>query len=289
MHRAGEASHPALCHRLNKNVSRYLYTCAYDGAPYLGWQSQRGGNTVQDLLEAAFASILKSPLRIAGAGRTDAGVHAAAQCFHADLPESCRMDARAWRAALNAHLPASIRIMEVQPVASDFHARFSATGKIYQYSICTAAVLPPFLAGRAWHHPRPLDTDLLRAALQHYEGRHDFRHFAARRGNEPDIPPLGFYERSIWSARVEEERELLRLRFHGDGFMYRMVRLLTGTACQVAAGRLPLEQLIGMLDSEPGETSRYCAPADGLCLLCVEYGSNKEQGTEQGACGTPNS
>ncbi len=253
-------------------MPRLLFTCAYDGTPYLGWQSQRGGNTVQDAVEAAFARILKAPLRIAAAGRTDAGVHALAQCFHADLPEGCRMDARAWLAALNAHLPASIRIMAVREVAADFHARFSATGKLYEYTLCRAAVLPPFLAGRAWHHPRPLDCALLAEALHCYEGRHDFRHFAARRGNEPDPPPPGFYERTIWSASVEDAGGgLLRLRYHGEGFMYRMVRLLTGTACQVACGRLPLAALAGMLDCEQGETSRYCAPAGGLCLVRVDY------------------
>ncbi len=258
-------------------MPRFLFRCAYDGAPYLGWQSQRGGNTVQDVLEAAFAAILKAPLRVHAAGRTDAGVHAIAQHFHADVPENCRMDARAWRAALNAHLPASIRILEVYEVPEDFHARFNATGKVYEYAICTAAVLPPFSAGRAWHHPRPLEDDLLRAALACYVGRHDFRHFAARRGNEPEVPPPGFYERTLWSATAEREGEMLYLRFHGDGFMYRMVRLLTGTACQVACGRMPLKALAAMLDTEAGETTRHCAPAAGLCLSRVEYARNSEQ------------
>ncbi len=252
-------------------MPRFLFRCAYDGAPYLGWQSQRGGNTVQDVLEAAFAAILKAPLRINAAGRTDAGVHAQAQHFHADVPETCRMDARAWRAALNAHLPASIRIMEVREVAADFHARFNATGKVYEYCIWTGAVLPPFLAGRAWHCLRPMDDNLLRAALALYEGRHDYRHFAARRGNEPAVPPPDFYTRTIRSATMEREGEMLRLRYHGDGFMYRMVRLLTGTAVQVATGRLSMGELAGMLDCEAGETSRYCAPADGLSLARVEY------------------
>ncbi len=263
-------------------MPRLLFTCAYDGAPYLGWQSQRGGNTVQDCLEAAFARILKEPQRIAAAGRTDSGVHALAQCFHADVPERCRMDERAWLAALNAHLPASIRVMGVRAVAPDFHARFNATGKLYEYTLCRAAVLPPFLAGRAWHFPRPLDLEMLTAALHLYEGQHDFRHFAARRGNEPDPPPPGFYLRHIWSARVVDEGELLRLRFHGNGFMYRMVRLLTGTACQVACGRLELGALAAMLDNEKGETSRFCAPAGGLCLMHVEYGG--AGGEEQVEC-----
>ncbi len=252
-------------------MARWLFTCAYDGAPYLGWQSQRGGNTLQDVIEAAMAAILRQPLRIHAAGRTDAGVHAWGQCFHADAPEGCRMNAQAWRAALNAHLPASIRILSVHEVPADFHARFGAVGKLYEYQICTAAVLPPFLDGRAWHCTRPLDDALLGEALRLFEGRHDFRRFAARRGNEPDPPPPGFYERCIMSARFERAGEMLRLRYHGDGFMYRMVRLLTGTAVQVAAGRMPLAELAGMLDAGQGSASRFCAPAGGLSLVRVEY------------------
>ncbi len=253
-------------------MPRLLFTCAYDGAPFLGWQSQRGGNTVQDTLESAIAAVLKAPLRISAAGRTDAGVHAYGQAFHADVPEACRVDRRAWRAALNAHLPAAIRILEVGEVAADFHARFNAVGKLYEYSICAAEVLPPFWAGRAWHVPRAFDEQLLAEALRAYEGRHDFRHFAARRGNEPEVPPAGFYERTIWSAEVERAGEMVRLRFHGDGFMYRMVRMLVGTAMQVALGRMELHELAAMLDTEVGETTRHCAPAGGLALVRVEYG-----------------
>ena len=176
-------------------MPRFSYTCAYDGTPWLGWQSQAGGGTVQDCLEAAFGRILKAPLRISAAGRTDAGVHALGQRFHADIPDSCRMDARAWVAALNAHLPASVRIMAVQSVAAGFHARFDATGKVYEYRVWRGPVLPPHLAGRAWHHPHALSLETLREALACYCGEHDFRLFAARRGNEPEPPPADFYLR----------------------------------------------------------------------------------------------
>lgn len=254
-------------------MPRILFTCAYDGTPYLGWQSQRGGRTIQDVVEAAMAGILHTPLRIAAAGRTDAGVHAVAQRFHADIPETCRMTAQNWRDALNAHLPSSIRIMAAQGVPDDFHARFNATGKRYDYLIWRGAVLPPFLAGRAWHLPHAFDAALLAEALHVYVGTHDFRRFAAKRGNEPEPAPEGFYLRTIYDAVVEEEQggEMLRLRFHGNGFMYRMVRLLVGTAHQVARERMRLAELSAHLTELDAPKARYCAPADGLYLQEVEY------------------
>ena len=252
-------------------MPRLLFTCAYDGLPYCGWQSQRGGASVQDTIEEAVARILRSPLRISASGRTDAGVHAHAQCFHADVPDTCRMSPDNWRAALNAHLPASIRILEVQAVDASFHARFSAVGKEYEYLICTSAVLSPFLHERAWHLPHEFDVDLLEQALRCYEGEHDFRRFAANRGNEPENPPADFYLRTIYSATLQREGDLLRLRLHGNGFMYRMVRLLVGTAHQVARGRMSLDALRGMLENPHGDKTRYCAPAGGLYLRRVFY------------------
>lgn len=252
-------------------MPRLLFRCSYDGGPYRGWQSQQGGGTLQDTLETVFASMLKAPLRIAASGRTDAGVHARMQCFHADVPESCRMQPAAWVAALNANLPPSIRILSAEPVPDSFHARFSATGKMYEYLICRGAVLSPFWVGRVWHLPHAFDATLLAQALQCYVGEHDFRRFAARRGTEPECPPADFYLRRIDSATVQEEGELLSLRFHGNGFMYRMVRLLVGTAHQVARGRMSLPQLAAMLEEPLGEKSRYCAPAYGLYLHEVDY------------------
>lgn len=254
-------------------MPRILFTCAYDGAPYLGWQSQRGGHTIQDTVEAAMARILHAPLRIAAAGRTDAGVHAVAQRFHADIPETCRMSPQNWRDALNAHLPASIRIMAAQSVPEDVHARFNATGKRYDYLIWRGEVLPPFLAGRAWHLPHAFDATLLAEALHVYVGTHDFRRFAAKRGNEPDPAPADFYLRTIYSAEVAAEQggEMLRLSFHGNGFMYRMVRLLVGTAHQVSRGRMSLAELAAHLTELDAPKARYCAPADGLYLQAVEY------------------
>ena len=254
------------------DMPRYFFTCAYDGAAYLGWQSQRGGGTLQDCIEEACAAVLHTPLRIHAAGRTDAGVHARAQCFHADVPESCRMSADNWLAALNAHLPGDIRIVRAEAVPIDWHARFSACGKIYDYLICCDPVLSPFLRARAWHCPRSIgDRELLRAALHEYIGTHDFRRFAARRGNEPAVPPPDFYRRTLRRAELGEEGGLLRLRFCGDGFMYRMVRMLVGSAVQVSLGKMRVETLREMLQQPEGAKTRFCAPAAGLYLHAVLY------------------
>lgn len=256
---------------------RFQFLCAYDGTPWRGWQSQAGGVTVQDTIEAAFAAILRQPMRICGSGRTDAGVHACAQCFHADVPAACRLSPENWVAALNAHLPASIRVLQAAPAAAGFHARFSAIGKVYEYVLSTEKVLSPFDCGRVWHCPHGMDIELLRQALLVYTGEHDFRRFAAKRGNEPAEPPADYFVRTIYSATVAEERggHLLRLRYHGNGFMYRMVRLLTGTAQKVAAGKMQLSALRGMLANPNGDKTRHCAPAGGLYLQQVLYAEKR--------------
>lgn len=227
--------------------------------------------TVQDTIERAMAGILHAPQRIVAAGRTDAGVHAYGQRFHADVEDFCRLAPANWLAALNAHLPPDIRVTEVLPVPPDFHARFSASGKRYEYLICRSAVLSPFLAGRAWHVTYPLDTGMLSRALSLYVGAHDFRRLSARRGNEPASPPEDFFVRRLSVAELHEQGEKLLLVFCGDGFMYRMVRMLVGSACRVASGRMELGELQGMVDMPQGGTTRFCAPAHGLYLREVMY------------------
>lgn len=244
---------------------------AYDGRPYLGWQSQAGGNTVQDLLNAALEEVAKAPLRIHGSGRTDTGVHALGQIAHFDPPADSTMNPYNWVPALNTKLPATIRVMECEEMPEDFHARFSATGKHYFYDICTDPVLPPHKAGLAWHLPRLLDADALREALAGFEGKHDFHAFAAYRGNEQADTD---YTRKVFSAKLETLDDGYRLRFHGDGFLYKMVRMMAGSAIKAAQGRLRLDDLESLLDQPPGlplGKAPLCAPADGLYLEKVDY------------------
>lgn len=250
---------------------RLKLTIAYDGAGLEGWQSQPGGNTVQDHLERAVAETAKQPVRVHGSGRTDAGVHALAQVVHFDVPEGISMNPFNWVPALNTKLPAALRVMACEEVPADFHARFSATGKTYRYDLSTEPVLSPFRAGRAWHLPRQLDPYTLREAMGLFEGRHDFEGFGARRGNETEETS---FVRTIARVELEELEWGWRLRYRGDGFLYKMVRLMTGAAVQAAQGRLRVDQVAELLDQPPGlpfGKSPLCAPADGLFLESVEY------------------
>ncbi|MBC7979976.1 MAG: tRNA pseudouridine synthase A, partial [Armatimonadetes bacterium] len=225
----------------------------------------------QDLLNEALEAVAKQPLRLHGSGRTDTGVHALGQTAHFDAPEGTNMNPFNWVPALNTKLPPAIRVMSCQEVSVDFHSRFSALGKTYFYDLCTEPVLPPFKAGLAWHQPRLLDADALQTALDLYIGTHDFRAFAAYRGNElPDTD----YTRTIHNATLETLPDGYRLRFNGNGFLYKMVRLLTGSAVLASQGKLRLDDLKNYLDqgSElPFGKSPLCAPADGLYLEKVTY------------------
>lgn len=252
-------------------MSRLLLKIAYDGRPFQGWQSQVGGNTVQDFLHRAMEEVAKLPVRVQGAGRTDTGVHALGQTAHFDPPPGLTMNPFNWVPALNTKLPATIRVMGCEEVAADFHARFSAVGKTYRYELCTDPVLPPLKAGLAWHLPRLLDKEVLAEALRLFEGRHDFQAFAANRGNETEETD---WCRTVRAAVLEERPDGYRITWDGDGFLYKMVRLLTGAAVHAAQGRLSLGDLAALLDQPTGlpqGKSPLCAPADGLYLQRVRY------------------
>ena len=250
---------------------RYLLELAYNGSNYQGWQIQPNGSTVQEVLNNAIAVITRKQIETVGCGRTDTGVHALAQIAHFDAPPESTMNPFNWVPALNCKLPATIRIMACEEVAPDFHSRFSAIGKIYHFDLCTDPVLPPLKAGTAWHIPRQLDADVLWDALALYIGRHDFHAFAAYRGNEtPDID----WCRTIESVELTTLQDGYQIAYKGDGFLYKMVRLLTGGAVHAAQGRIRLDDLAALLDQPPGlpcGKSPLCAPADGLFLREVIY------------------
>jgi len=254
---------------------------AYDGASFAGWQSQSHRNTIQDHVERAFARVLGRPARVHGAGRTDAGVHALAQCAHVDLPDN-RLSVARWSEALNALLPPTIRVLRCQYVANDFHARLSAKGKIYRYRIWLASVLPPFEYGRAWHIPRPIDLTILRRAARQFVGTHDFAGFAANRGKSGRRGDTGSSRRTageqekstirtIYSVRVRKTGPCVTIEFDGDGFLYKMVRLIVGTLVRSALGKVSIDNVAARLNSGQVGTTRFVAPAEGLSLVRVRY------------------
>lgn len=252
---------------------RFKLTLAYDGRAFSGWQSQPNGLAAQDALEQAIAKVLKiDSARVHGAGRTDAGVHAMGQVAHFDAPIETRMKGEAWVRALNSTLVPALRVMACEEVSPKFHAQYDARGKLYEYRICRLPILPPLEHDLCWHAPYPMNPDLLLQATREVTGKHDFYAFAANRGDGcQDLP--GYAVRTIWSITMKESDGYLTLQFHGDGFLYKMVRLLTGSMMRVALGRDSMDWLLRLLHTPNGQRSHHVAPAGGLYLKHVDYNS----------------
>lgn len=255
---------------------RFLLTLAYDGRIYSGWQSQVGGNTVQDHLLGALRTVCPEIGGVSGAGRTDAGVSALAQRAHFDAPAGVSLDSDKWQQALNANLPPQIRVMKCEEVDQAVHARFDAIGKTYRYRLYVGGVLPPLDVGLAWHIKRDLDRELLKAAARLFVGRHDFRAFSANRGDGRDETRNA--ERNIHTVEIIEAEgsPVIDLRFIGEGFLYKMVRFLAGSIVRCAQGKLALSEMERLLGGvEFSEKAPFCAPADGLLLEAVTYPGSK--------------
>jgi tRNA pseudouridine38-40 synthase len=246
-------------------LERLRLTIAYDGRTFAGWQSQPSRNAVQDHIEAALVKILDRPARVHGAGRTDAGVHALAQAAHVDVPAK-RLPATTWRVALNANLPSGIRIIACHRVSREFHARFSAKGKVYRYRIWNTETFHPLEVGRAWHVPQRLDLANLDTYATLFCGEHDFASFAANRGT-----PTETTVRNLKKIQVRRQGALVTLELTGNGFLYRMVRMITGSLVQVALGRKDSDWLKELLRVPGKEKTHHTAPAEGLYLVRVLY------------------
>jgi tRNA pseudouridine38-40 synthase len=241
---------------------------SYDGSDFAGWQSQKHGNTIQDRLEESFAKICARKVSVTGAGRTDAGVHALGQCTHADIPVN-KLSAPEWLRALNGTLPLTIRILRTRFVSNNFHARFSARAKLYRYRIVNTPIASPFELGHAWHIVLPLNLQLLKKGAALFVGRHNFAGFAASRG-KVEIDTV----RTLESVRVTSRGQVITVEIWGDGFLYKMVRMIVGALVQYAMGKTPLESIVSRLrnGATPG-TSRaiLVAPGEGLYLVRIRY------------------
>lgn len=245
---------------------RLKLTLAYDGACFRGWQSQTGGGSVQDLLQEKMSQLAGGAhVSVQGSGRTDAGVHALAQVAHADVPASFGA-ANAWQKALNAVLPASVRVTSCVRAPEGFHARYSASGKIYDYLLWTGPVMPPHNASRCWHVQPAPDIGLLGDAARILCGRHDFRGFAANRGT-----PVNDTRRHLRKVTLSRRGNLVRLRFEGDGFLYKMVRMLVAAMVRVGQGKATPGDLHARLGGAESQLPRGVAPPDGLYLVRVQY------------------
>lgn len=245
---------------------RHKITLSYVGTAYAGWQRQPHDPTVQGVLEAALAGVAGQRVAVTGAGRTDSGVHASGQVAHFD--SAAGLLPAQWRAALNANLPADVRVLEVTPVSHKFHARYSVTGKLYRYCIDNRPLASPFLAPFAWHLDRRLDVDAMQAAARLLEGPVDQRAFATR-------PQPGRSQRPLERVQIDADR-LLAITFQGRSFLRYAVRGMVGTLVQVGTGRRDPESLAQLAASGDRAAAGPTAPAHGLCLVRVDYGPGEQ-------------
>jgi tRNA pseudouridine38-40 synthase len=234
---------------------RLLLTVQYLGTRYSGWQLQHGAATVQQILEEALAKMFNSELRVHGAGRTDAGVHALAQRAHVDVPFA--IPPRGVVLGLNQVLPPDVRVTAVEEVADDFHARFSATGKTYEYRIWNAGVADVFATETHAHVAQPLDAARMHAAAQQLHGTHDFKVFTVA---DPEVQST---TRTISAIAVARDGARIVLTITADGFLRYMVRRIAGSLIETGRGRLDPAALFA--------EARWTAPAKGLVLREIQY------------------
>lgn len=242
-------------------------TLAYDGTAYVGWQRQLNGTSVQQCIEDAFVPLVGDAgigRGVAGASRTDAGVHAEGQVasFECELG----LDTGAVQRALNIRLPPDIRVLAVDEAPARFHARFDATAKSYRYRVVTADVLSPFERAFVWHAPGHYDIDAMQAAAASLVGQRDFASFQARGTSLLDTIRL------LSSVEVSATANGFAIDVEGAGFLRHMVRIIAGTLAEVGFGSRTVESVGQALVARDRRRAGPTAPAAGLTLLVVHYG-----------------
>ena len=246
---------------------KFKLTIAYDGTAYQGWQVQKTGTGVQEKVEAALGKMFPSVKRIHSSSRTDTGVHALGMVAHVDIPRAeFKLPAVRLALALNAHLPADIRIVSAARCPAAFHARFQAQGKQYRYFVWNHATMNPLLRYQAWHVPLKLDLAAVRAAAKLFPGKHDFKSFAGTRNYEMETTV-----RTLDRCDVKKNGPLLTFVIEGDGFLYKMCRGIVGTLVQVGQGKIAPTDIQNILASRDRRVAGMTAPAHGLVLWKVFY------------------
>lgn len=252
----------------------FKLTLAYDGTDYAGWQMQSGKSTVQAAVEAALARVTGENVRVAASGRTDAGVHALGQVV--SFASATALDAMTLRNALVAELPRDIVPLAVEEAPAGFHARRDATSKRYRYVIHDGEVPDVFRRKYCWHYRQRLDDAAMHRAAQAFVGTHDFRSFESR------WPQRSTSVRTIYEASVRrgrgEEADFVVFEVEGDGFLYNMVRALLGTLVEVGRKTQTESWPAEVLAAGDRRAAGMTAPAQGLFLVSVTYGTPRGRG-----------
>ena len=254
-------------------MRRIKLTVAYDGTNYCGWQIQKNGDSVQAQLNRCLGELLKEPVHVIGASRTDSGVHALGNVAVFDT--HARMNAERFAFALNTYLPPDIRIQGSEEVPSDFHPRFQETVKTYEYRICNRTFANPCERLYSTFYYGKLDVERMQEAADCLIGTHDFTSFCTR---QPDVTNR---VRTIYELTVKRDGDLIRIRVKGNGFLYNMVRIIAGTLLRVGAGFMEPSCMKEILEAKDRERAAETARPEGLTLISVEYPDYRP-----GECGT---
>lgn len=253
---------------------RYIkLTIAYDGTDFHGWQIQANKPTVQGEIVSILRRLTQENTQLLGAGRTDAGVHALGQVGSFRTQSS--LSALEFQRALNALLPATIRIVDSEETGPDFSARCSAKGKVYRYRIYRGRVVPPMLWRFVLHYPFPLDEDAMRDAAARFVGMHDFSSFAASTGSEEDDKERNM-QRDIFATELKrtENNEELWFTVHGRSFLRYMVRKMVGTLLDVGRGKLKPADIDRLYEVKDRSKSGPTVPPQGLFMVSVDHDSS---------------
>lgn len=245
-------------------MQNYKMVLAYDGSRYDGWQKQGNtANTIQNRLEMVLERLTGEAIEVHGSGRTDAGVHARGQVvsFRLQAARSCD----ALRQDLNRYLPKDIGVLSLEEAPPRFHARLNAVEKCYQYRISTAERPNVFERFYVYDYGKSLNITAMQKAAACLVGEHDFQSFcSSRRGKKSTV-------RCLREIRIEETAGEVLLTFRGNGFLYHMVRILTGTLIEVGEGRRGPEEMPEILEAKNRQNAGFTAPSEGLTLLSVSY------------------
>ena len=242
----------------------YKLTIQYDGTRYDGWQRQGStDNTIQGKLEGVLSRLAGQPVEVHGAGRTDAGVHALGQVASVRLPGN--HTPQEIGSYVNRYLPEDIAVTAVEEADDRFHARLSAKGKVYRYSLRVGSVPDVFRRKYRYRVEGPLDVEEMRRAAELLRGTHDFRSFCSNKRYKKSTV------RTVHAIEIEADGPDMTITFRGDGFLYNMVRILTGTLLEVGLGERRAEEMPGILAALDRTAAGKTAPAQGLCLVEVEY------------------
>lgn len=246
-------------------MANYKMVIAYDGTKYHGWQIQPNGLSIQQIIEEKLSIILRESVKIVGSGRTDAGVHALGQVahFHADSVQLFKA-----MGSLNGLLPEDVRILALEEATSDFHAQYSAKGKIYRYHLFLDRVMNPFKRLYSWHVRASFCQKQLQEAIQFFLGEHDFTTFA----NEAHSGVAAYDPiRTIKRIDILPEEGGVCLEFEADGFLYKMVRNIVGTLVEISLGKMPPSAIPFLLAKKDRREAGMAAPPQGLFLFKVLY------------------